>query len=230
MSPAPEVHETDLRTGRGAQRHSRRWVISGAAASRRAWAATSCALALVIVACADVVVPDDSLLATDELLILAMQADAPVPVSTSFWVFNARPTVRRLVHPNPQLLPFLELTFPAGSLVSLNGSPLQDGDSVLVTVDPWLLQYGFTLSPSGLEFDAGARPSVKFFFGFYADPSVADESGRYATPSEYAAALEIWHEITLAHWQVAGGSGPSGVDAVTATAAYTGEYVLAAPR
>jgi hypothetical protein len=187
-------------------------------------------LAVVLGGCSDLTVPSDSLLGTDNLLILAMRADAPRPASVSFWVYNSRQTVRRLVHPGAELIPFLELTFPAGSLARLDGDPLVDDDSALVTVDPWPGHYGITLSPSGLSFNAGVAPTAKFFFGFFADATVADQSSRYATSAEYAAALEIWHEITLAQWQVAEDSGPAGIDAISATTGTTGEYVLAAPK
>jgi len=204
--------------------------LHGGAIPRRSWAVASVALAVVLGACSDLTVPSDSLLGTDDLLILAMQADAPQPESVSFWVYNSRQTVRRLVHPHAQLIPFLELTFPAGSLASLDGDPLADGDSALVTVDPWTGQYGVTLSPSGLSFNASVAPTAKFFFGFFADATVADQSSTYATSADYAAALEIWHEITVAQWQVAHNSGPAGIDAISATTAATGEYVLAAPK
>jgi hypothetical protein len=199
------------------------------ALSRWSWEVCG-ALALLMGGCSDITGPTGGLLGTDDLLILAMQDEAPQPVSASFWVYNSRQVVRRLVHPDAQLIPFLELTFPAGSLAELNGSPLANNDSTLVTVHPWPGQYGITLSPSGLSFTASAAPTAKFFFGFYADATVADQSSRYATYAEYAAALEIWRETTLALWRVAENSGSAGIDAVSARTVATAEYVLAAPK
>ena len=180
--------------------------------------------------CSDLTVPTDAVLPIDDLLILPMQAGTPQPASASFWVHNSRQTVQRLVHPEAQLTPYLELTFPAGALSSLNGVPLTDTDSVWVTVDPWPGQYGFTFSPTALALNSAALPTAKFFFGFYADASVAGQSAKYSTASDYAAALDIWREVTVAQWRVAANSAAAGVDAISATTATTGEYVLAAPR
>ncbi|UCG85310.1 MAG: hypothetical protein JSW71_15425 [Gemmatimonadota bacterium] len=229
MSPGPEIHETtvvrDCSSPLHGVPHDRQYRVTVPILG-----ALSAALAMVTGGCSDLTMPGDTLLGTDELLILAMQAEAPQPLSTSFWVYNSRQTVQRLSHPDAQLIPFLELTFPGGCLASLNGNPLAGNDSALVTVDPWHRQYGFTLSPPGLSFNASSPLTAKFFFGFYADASVADQSGKYVSQREYAAALEIWHEITVAQWQTAKGSGPAGIDAVAATVAATGDYVLAAPR
>lgn len=214
---------------RGQQRRTLLRGLHRTAMSRWSWAVCG-ALAVLVGGCSDITGATGSLLRTDDLLILAMQDEAPQPVSASFWVYNSCQTVRRLVHPSAELIPFLELTFPAGSLAELNGSALANDDSTLVTVDPWPGQYGITLSPSGLSFTASAAPTAKFFFGFYADATVADQSNRYATYADYAAALEIWRETTLALWQVAENSGSAGIDAVSATTVATGEYVLAAPK
>jgi hypothetical protein len=185
---------------------------------------------LATASCSDLAAPTDAVLSLEDLLILPMQAGAPQPTSAGFWVYNSRQTVQRLVHPEAQLTPYLELSFPAGALSSLKGNALTASDSVWITVDPRVGQYGFTLSPAGVVFTAEALPTARFFFGFYADASVASQSDRYSTATEFAAALDIWREITVAQWSVAANSAAAGIDAVSATVASSGEYVLAAPR
>ncbi len=185
---------------------------------------------MLVTACSDLTEPVDTLLSTANLLILPLQAGAPAPGSTSFWVYNARPTTHRLVHADAVNNPYLELTFPAGSLLSLDGAPLGGGGSALVTVDARPGHYGFTISPAGLSFQDDAAPTARFFFAWYADGSIADASSKYDTPSEYAAALNIWWETTVDLWRVAASSRPDGTDIVAAIIEATGEYVLAAPR
>ena len=185
---------------------------------------------MLVTACADLTEPADVLLRTDDLLILPMQAGAPEPASVSFWVHNDRSTTQRLVHPDAVSAPYLELSFPAGSVLSLNGVPLGATDSALVSVDARPGHYGFTISPPGLEFQQTAAPTVKIWYGWYADASVADQSDKYDSASEYAAALEIWWETTVDLWRVSAGSRPDGTDRTAATVEETGQYVLAAPR
>ena len=192
--------------------------------------AASAILILGIGACSDLTVPGEILLSTDELLILPFQAGTPQPEAASFWVYNARQTVHLVVHPDQFNNPYLEVTFPAGSLASLHGTTLLDSDSVFVTVSPWTGRYGFTLSPDDLEFRIDATPTAKLRFAIYADPSIADQSPKYDSPAEYAAALDIWREVTVATWQVASNSTPTSSDAVAAKMETPGEYVLAAPR
>jgi hypothetical protein len=185
---------------------------------------------LVMGGCSDLTVPGEMLLSTDELLILPFQAGTPQPEAASFWVYNERQIVHLMVHPDQFNNPYLELTFPVGSLATLHGTTLLDSDSVLVTVSPWNGRYGFTLSPNDLEFRLDATPTAKLRFAVYADPSIADQSAKYNSPAEYAAALDIWREVTVATWQVASNSTPTSSDAVTAKMETPGEYVLAAPR
>ncbi len=192
--------------------------------------AASTMLILGTTSCSDLAVPGTMLLSTEDLLILPFQSGTPQPDATSFWVHNSMQTVRLMTHPDQFNTPYLELTFPVGSLASLGGETLLDDDSVLVTVSPWNGQYGFTLSPSGLAFRPDATPVAKLRFGAYADASIVDQSSRYATPAEYAAALDIWQEVTVATWQVAMNSAPAPSDAVSANVEGAGEYILAAPR
>lgn len=190
-------------------------------------ASVSCVL---LAACEDLASPGDELRDTADLLILPLSAQAPAPQSTSFWVSNARPTVRRISHADQFNTPFLEFEFPEGSLATLAGSPLGANDSVLVTVDPRGGTYGFSLSPANLRFQQGADPTVTFFFGLYGDASVAGSSPTYAGAADYVAALDIWQEVGIDLWRVADGSAATASDVVAATVTSAGEHVLAAPR
>ena len=193
-------------------------------------AAASVTVTLLTTACSDLTEPVDTLLSTADLLVLPLQAAAPAPSSANFWVYNERQTTHRLIHTDAVNNPYLELTFPTGSLLSLNGTPLGNSDSAFVTVDARPGHYGFTISPAGLSFQENAAPTARFFFAWYADGSIADASDKYQTPSAYAAALDIWWETTVDLWRVAASSRPDGTDIVAATVGATGEYVLAAPR
>ncbi len=185
---------------------------------------------MLVTACSDLTEPADLLLSTSDLLILPMQVGAPEPAPVSFWVHNDRSTIQRLVHPDAVSAPYLELSFPAGSLLSLNGAPLGGTDSALISVDARPGHYGFTISPAGLAFQESAAPTVKIWYGWYADASIADQSDKYDSANEYAAALEIWLEITVDLWRVSAGSRSDGTDRTAATVEETGQYVLAAPR
>jgi hypothetical protein len=192
--------------------------------------AASTVLLLFATACSDLTQPQDELLTTAELLILPQQAAAPPVDLVSFWVYNSRLTARQLVHAGGFNIPYLELSFPAQALVSLNGQPLSDNDSVRVTVQPRAGEYGFILSPANLLFDESRSPTATFFFGIYGDASVGEVSSSYASANDYVAALDIWFEITIDQWSIAPASGPAGNDAVAAALQSSGEYLLAAPR
>ncbi len=99
-----------------------------------------------------------------------------------------------------------------------------------MTVDPRGGSYGFTLSPPGLEFTPSSAPTVDFSYGLYGDLAVADGVQSFADRSAYAAALEVWEEVTIDGWRIARDSSPSGVDAVESAVAASGTFVVAARR
>lgn len=181
------------------------------------------------VACEDLSFPGATV-ATDDLVVLAQAADAPAPGTASFWVTNAATRVRSLRHPDAFNTLYLELRFPAGSLDQLDGQPLGADDSVLVTVEPLAGGYGFSLSPDGLTFAAGAQPAALFAFGRYGDASVADGEPSFPDREAYLAALEVWRDVGLDAWSVARGSSAAGVDAMSASLDAAGRYWLAAAR
>ncbi len=181
--------------------------------------------------CEDALGPGGSTLSTAELLILPFQAGTPAPPTSNFEVCNDQLTVEVIMHPAmPTPIDYLELRFPEGSLSALNGQPLSTTDCVDVTAQPRPGQFGFTLSPQGLEFVLDATPSATLLFAQFGDFSVVDDSPTYDTPQELANALDIWEEVSVDRWRIARGSGPSGTDAVSAAIDAPGAFVLAAPR
>lgn len=185
-------------------------------------------LALALGACTDVLPTDGRTVASADLVVLPQDPAAPPPASAAFWVPNGRTVTHSLYHPDPQSNLYARLTFPAGSLVSLDGTPLGTSDSVLVTVTPRAGGYGITLSPSGLALSERAAPSVLFAFGRYGDPDAA--AGAYPDRDAFLAALEVWEEVGFDRWGVAAGSGPAGVDEVRGIIGAPGRLWLAAER
>ncbi len=192
-------------------------------------ASATAAMTLLLSACADLAIPSNTMSTIAELLILSQQTNAPIPAARNFWVYNSEQSIERINHPDNFNTLYLELTFPAQSLVSHNGTQLSTDDSVLVTITPRSDSYGFTLSPAGIVFSSGSSPTATFSFSVYGDASAVNTSSTYSSTSEFVAALEIWREITVDQWQVAPSSGSAGVDAIEASIVSSGQFVLAAP-
>ncbi len=193
-------------------------------------ATATAAMVLLLSSCSDLALPSDELLSIADLLVLSQQAIAPAPAPHSFWVQNSRPSVERIKHPDAFNTLYLELEFPAHSILSLDGSPFTESDSVYVTVEPRLGAYGFTLSPSDIIFNSSASPSATFSFSVYGDASAGSTSATYTSNVDFVAALDIWREVSVDRWQVAPGSRSPGIDTFIATVESSGQYVLAAPR
>ena len=193
-------------------------------------ATATASVVLLLSACSDLALPSDNMLSIADLLILSQQANAPAPASRSFWVSNSRLSVERFNHPDAFNTLYLELTFPAHSLISIGGVPLTDSDSIYVTVGPRPGSYGFTLSPSDIVFSSTASPSATFSFSVYGDASAGSTSATYTSTAEFVAALDIWREVSVDRWQVAPGSRSPGIDTFIATVESSGQFLLAAPR
>lgn len=187
-------------------------------------------MAALLSACGDLTLPEEETLATADLLILGLQTQAPQPTGATFFVSNARRTVRRLIHDDGFNTPYVELAFPPGSIAAVSGTELGSNDSVQVTVTPRGGQYGITLSPAGLSFSPNNAPTITFFFATYADLQTLSDSDRYARWLEYVAALELWEEITPDLWRRVSGSTVTASDAATGSVEAPGTYVVAAPR
>ncbi len=187
-------------------------------------------LVLVLAACSDVLDFESTAVTTAELLILPLQTTAPATSEVSFQVVTSTSVVRTLRHADPLGTLFAELSFPAGSLASLDGQSIAPGDSLLITVSATGGQYGITIKPIALTFTAGNAPSVTFSAAVYGDFSIAEASSRYTSADDYLAAVEVWEETTPGLWTVV----PSTVDrvrtAVTGALSRAGTYVIAARR
>ncbi len=166
--------------------------------------------------------------ATSDLLILPLSSSAPAPAGSSFYVSNARTTTRNLIHNDGFNTLFASVEFPSGSLASLDGTTLGLGDSVLVTLSADPGSYGIQLAPDGLRFASLGKPRLTFSYAKYGDLLVASGS-RYADPTAYANALEVWRETSLDRWSSIGGSGSAGNN-VSASLSQAGHYLVAAPR
>jgi hypothetical protein len=184
-------------------------------------------LALLLAACVDVNLPGGRL-STADLLVLPLSASAPEPGAVSFYISNAHPTTRSLIHPDGFNTLFAQLSVPLGALASLDGTPLGASDSVLVTFTPDPGVYGVRIAPAGLAFAGSAAPTLTLSYVRYADFSVIASSG-YADASAYESALSIWDETSPDTWSSVGGSGAAGSD-VSAALAQAGHFVAAAPR
>jgi hypothetical protein len=185
---------------------------------------------LLLVSCSDLTPPPAEVLGIADLLILSQQPNAPEPARETFWVYNSRQTIVRVNHPDNFNTLYLELSFPAQSLESLNGAEVSTTDSLEISIDPRSGEYGFVLSPSGVVFRSGATPTVIFSFSVYGDASAGNNSSTYNSSAEYVAALDVWYEITVDEWRMASNSRGSGIDEVSATLDGSGRFVLAAPR
>ncbi len=183
-----------------------------------------------LTACEDAISIGELTLGTADLLILPLQAGSPPPSAVSLWVTNGRGATQLLSHPDATLTPYLRISFPTGTLASLDGESLGPTDSAFVTVGPRSGLYGLTLSPTGLTFTAASRPVATLFVARYGDFRVADGSPTYASRDAYAAALDIWEEVGLDRWRIATSSRLSGPDEVSAAVQAGGAFVVAAPR
>ena len=166
------------------------------------------------VACGDAATPGGNTVPTADLVVLRQSANADPPGQISFLVPNRIVTERTLRHPDAFNTAYLTIRFPSGSLSVLNGVPLTLADTVRITLEPRTGEYGFTLSPSGLEFTLSNTPTVEFSYGLYGDLSVANGIAAFPTRAAYGEALEIWEEVTIGQWRVARGSSSVGIDAV----------------
>ncbi|OGU27006.1 MAG: hypothetical protein A3K13_09525 [Gemmatimonadetes bacterium RIFCSPLOWO2_12_FULL_68_9] len=159
---------------------------------------------------------------------LPLGSSAPAPANTSFYVSNARATTRNLIHNDGFNTLFARIQFPTSSLASLDGDPLALGDSVLVTLSADAGVYGIRFDPEGLRFASLGRPLLTFSYVRYGNLSVASGS-RYADPTAYANALEVWRETSSDRWANTGGAGTALSD-VSTSLQQAGHYVVAAPR
>jgi hypothetical protein len=158
---------------------------------------------------------------------LPLATSAPAPASISFYLSNAHPTTRNLIHNDGFNTLFARLEVPSGALLTLDGAPLGPNDSVLVALGADAGLYGIHLTPDGLRF-AARSVTLGFSYVKYGDLSVASDT-RYADQPAYANALDIWRETSLDRWAGVGGVGAALSD-IGSEISQAGHYVVAAPR
>jgi hypothetical protein len=182
---------------------------------------------LLLAACEDLSLPGVEV-PTSSLIVLPLSSNAPAPATLSFYVSNAHATTRNLIHSDGFNTVFATVSFPAGSLASLDGVTLNAGDSVQVTLTAEPAIYGLHLTPDGLGFASQALPFLTFSYARYGDLTTAAGS-QYPDPASYAAALAVWHAGTLGLWSKVGSTGSVGTD-VGASLSQGGHYQVAALR
>ena len=114
---------------------------------------------------------------------------------------NDRLETFRLQHGDAAGTLFAEFRFTPRSIIRANGQLVCDTCTVFVTVTPLPGQYGFTVGPAHLVFNAIGSPTVSVSYGVYGDLSVYDSSARYPTPADYSSALAIWYEQSGGRWE-----------------------------
>ncbi|HEX9726902.1 MAG TPA: hypothetical protein VGA37_00185 [Gemmatimonadales bacterium] len=184
---------------------------------------------MIAAACGDLLSPTATV-AFEELVVLAQRPGAPTPPDVTFWVRNGGETVQALRHPDPFGTVFAEVSFPVGSLASLNGEPISSVDSVRVTISATTGIYEISLSPSGLAFAPGALPTAVFSYSLYGDLSVADGMATFDNRQAYAGALAVWEEVTVGQWRIARGSTAPRIDEIEARVVAPGTFLVAAVR
>jgi len=202
-----------------------RWGRHAALPSRLLLAAAG-ALALLLVACEDLNLP--GAVTTADLVILPLSSGTQTPPGLSFYVSNAHTTTGNLLHSDGFNTLYASVSFPSGSLASLDGAALGADDSVLVTLTADPGSYGIHLVPDGLRFASLGRPLLSFSYARYGDLTVAAGS-QYPDPGAYAAALAVWREGSLDLWTEVGSAGNPGFNVGTSLS-QGGHYLVAARR
>jgi len=155
-------------------------------------------------------------------------ATAPPPGSTVVAVKNSQTRTIHITHSDSTQTTFLDLTFPAGSMVQNGNLLVCDTCTVSVAITPTAGVYGFTLGPPGLVFRSSSTPTVTVSYGKYADFSVRDSSTLYPTQQAFDQALALWYEATPGMWTPTRNSGHSGSAMVSAAIDAPGAHLLAA--
>jgi hypothetical protein len=121
-------------------------------------------------------------------------------------------------------------TFTPRSIVSRNDTLVCDTCTVTVTVEVTPLTYELTVGPPGLVFNASGEPVLAVSYGRYGDSSVYTMSSRYASATQFAQALGLWHERSTDVWVESRNSAHTGSSTVTGALEGPGRVLLAAPK
>jgi hypothetical protein len=189
------------------------------------------ASALAFCACGEETVAPTTALPRSALLALA-RADATAP-ATAVTVVTVRGDQARTAvirHPDAGTTVFLELFFPAHSILHSGGLTVCDTCTVNVTITLTPGVYGFTLTPSTMVFRSSSTPTATFVYGTYADHSVRDSTTRYATEQAFDDALAIWYQTAPDQWRRGRNSHHEAAGRVVSGIEGPGAHLLAAPK
>ena len=164
-----------------------------------------------------------------DLLALA-RVDSAEPSPGTFVFKNNQLKTFQLTHSDSVHTVLATFTFTPRSIVSRNDTLVCDTCTVIVTVSVTPVTYELTVGPPGLVFNASGEPVVAVSYGRYGDSSVYTMSSRYASASEFAQALALWHERSPDKWVEGRNSGHSGPSTVTSALEGPGRVLLAAPK
>lgn len=165
-----------------------------------------------------------------EALLVLPRTDTTPPPARTVAVRNDRLITVRLEHGDGARTLFAEFRFTPRSILAVNGQPLCDTCTVLLTIAPLPDQYGFTIQPASLVFSAVGSPVVTLSYGVYGDLSVHDASGRYPTTDAYSQALAIWYERDPGSWYEERNSGHMSATVVSSAVDAPVAHLLAAPK
>jgi len=143
-------------------------------------------------------------------------------------VRNDRLLTVRLEHSDSAGTLFAEFRFTPRSIISVNGQPVCDTCTVLVTITPLPGLYAFTITPATLVFSAVGSPVVTLSYARYADLSVYDSSARYPSADAYSQALALWYERDPGTWQEERNSSHTGATTVLSAVDAAVPHLLAA--
>jgi hypothetical protein len=165
-----------------------------------------------------------------QLLALASN-DSVAPITPVFFTFHNNQVV------NPSLLDsdsagtvYATFHFISQSIRSRNDSILADTSTVTVQVDVLTGQFGFVIGPPNLFFNTAGSPTVDLSYTKSADFSVFDSSSRYASPTDFEQALELWYEYGADQWRPTRNSAHSAPHVISAALEQPGTYLVAARK
>lgn len=126
--------------------------------------------------------------------------------------------------------PYATFHFISQSIRSRNDTILADTSTVTVRVDVTPGEFGFVIGPATLFFNTAGSPTVDISYTKSADFSVFDSSSRYATPADFAQALQLWYQYGPDQWRPTRNSAHAGPNLISAALDQPGTYLLAARK
>ena len=157
--------------------------------------------------------------------------DSVAPFSPVFFTFHNNQVVNPGITDSDSAgTVYATFHFISQSIRSRNDTILADTSTVTVRVDVTPGEFGFLIGPSTLFFNTAGSPTVDLSYTKSADFSVFDSSARYATPSDFDQALELWYEYGADQWRPTRNSAHSGPSLISAALDQPGTYIIAARK